>query len=74
MLENKKAFNGKLCMWIGALYSQVIEATLYLLHQLIGTYKYAQNIGIEKHVTSHTMRHSHYYRNWVFHCVRLWNV
>ena len=39
MLENKKAFNGKLCMWIGALYSQVIEATLYLLHQLIGTYK-----------------------------------
>ena len=59
MLENKKAFNGKLCMWIGALYSQVIEATLYLLHQLIGTYKYAQNIGIEKHVTSHTMRHSH---------------
>ena len=46
-------------MWIGALYSQVIEATPYLTSINRNIQIAAQNIGIEKHVTSHTMRHSH---------------
>lgn len=39
MLENKKAVQWEIMYVDRALYSQVIEATLYLLHQLIGTYK-----------------------------------
>lgn len=47
-------------MWIGTLFSQVIEAPPLPLTSINRNIQTAtQNIGIEKHETSHTMRHSH---------------